>query len=144
MRTLLFAAMLLAAAVPAHAQQPPREQSPAPREMLEAFGSGSSDEEVARAIAAAAAYPLGTLQNPVRVGGPQGADAYLVRLRCSDGSAPQIGPGSDGGAGAFGSITRVHSVTCRTGSPGRTELAFDLYHEGHVESRPPAGFTIAP
>lgn len=145
MRKFLLVAALLAAAAPAHAQQPPpREQSPAPREFLEAFGTGSSDEEVARAIAAAAAHPLGSLQNPIRVGGPQQADIYLIRLRCGDGSTPQISPGTQGPAGAFGSVTQVHSVACRSGGPAKSELAFDLYHEGHVENRPPPGFTITP
>jgi hypothetical protein len=144
MRKLLLLLALLLAAAPVHAQQPPRELSPAPREMVETFGTGSSDEEVARAIAAAQPHPLGSLQNPIRVGGPQQADIYLIRLRCGDGSTPQISPGTQGPTGAFGSVTQVHSVACRTGGPAKVELAFDLYHEGHIENRPPPGFMIAP
>lgn len=136
---LLLAAGLLAGA-PAFAQ-PPREQSPAPRENLEAFGAGSSDEELARAIAEAEAYSLGTLQNPIRTGGPDGAHAYLVRLRCPDGLAPIIGPREAGGVGAFGSITDLHRIACKSPEM-RTELIFDLYHEGHVEHRAPPGLTM--
>lgn len=143
MRTivLLLAAGFLAGA-PAFAQ-PPREESPAPRENLEAFGAGSSDEELARAIAEAEAHPLGTLQNPIRTGGPAGADAYLVRLRCPDGSAPVVTPRATGGVGAFGSVTDLHRIACGAAGP-TTELVFDLYHEGHVENRAPAGFGISP
>jgi hypothetical protein len=140
--SLIIAAILFAA--PAQAFAPPREESPVSREMLEAFGEGSSDEELARAIAAAEAYPLGSLQNPVRIGGPEGAFAYLARLRCADGSAPKIGTKSAGGVGAFGSITEVYPVDCGAAGPARTDLAFDLYHEGHVENRPPPGLRITP
>ena len=38
-------------------------------------------------VAAAEAHPLGSLENPVRVGGPDGERAYLARLRCTNGSA---------------------------------------------------------
>jgi len=139
---LISATVLLAAR--ADALAPPREESPVPREILEAFGEGSSDEELARAIAAADGYPLGTLQNPVRIGGPEGAYAYLARLRCADGSAPKIGSKSTGEVGAFGSITEIHPVDCGAVGPGRTDIAIDLYHEGHVENRPPPGFRIIP
>lgn len=138
---LLLAACLLAGA-PAFAQ-PPREESPAPRENLEAFGAGSSDEELARVIAAAQAHPLGTVENPIRTGGPEGAHAYLVRLRCPDGSAPVVSPRATGGIGAFGSVTDLHRIACGTAGPS-ADLIFDLYHEGHVENRAPAGFTIEP
>lgn len=138
---LLLAAGLLAGA-PAFAV-PPREESPAPRENLEAFGQGSSDEELARVIAEAAAHPLGTLQNPIRTGGPEGAHAYLTRLRCPGGSTPVISPRAPGGVGAFGSVTDLHAIACGAGGP-RADLIFDLYHDGHVENRAPAGFTIEP
>lgn len=138
---LLFAAALLAA-VPAFAQAP-REESPAPRENLEAFGAGSSDEELARIIAEAAAFPLGSLQNPIRTGGPEGAHAYLIRLRCPGGVAPVVGARTTGGVGAFGSVTDLHTVACGATGP-KAELFFDLYHEGHVENRAPAGFVIEP
>ena len=67
--------------------QPPREESPAPRELVESIGSGNSDAAIEQAIAAAAAHPLGTLANPIRVAGPEGERVYLARLRCADGRA---------------------------------------------------------
>jgi hypothetical protein len=124
--------------------KPPREESPAPRDVLEAFGAGSSDEELARQVAAAEAFPLGTLQNPIRTEGPEGARAYLVRLRCGDGSVPVVGVEKTGGVGAYGSVTGLFPVDCRAAAPAKTELAFDFYHEGHVENRAPAGFRLLP
>ena len=78
--SILLAAALTASA--AIAQKPPREESPAPRELLEGIGSGNSDAAIEQAIAAAGAHPLGTVENPIRVGGPEGERTYLARLRC--------------------------------------------------------------
>jgi hypothetical protein len=132
-----FAAASLAAA-------PPREQSPAPRDILALAGAGNSDEELARAVAAAQAHPLGSLQNPIRVGGPEGVRAYLARLRCGDGNAPAIGRKQGGGTGAFGSVTEQYGVDCRAAAPGRVTLLLDIYHDGHEEDRAPAGFRLEP
>ena len=138
----LFLAGMALLAGPALAQ-PPREESPAPRENLESFGAGSSDDELARAIAAAGAYPLGSLQNPIRMAGPDGANAYLARLRCADGTIPKtIGRSSD--TGGYGSVVDVVSLDCGSAAPGRVALAIDIYHEEHVETRLPPGFTARP
>jgi hypothetical protein len=137
----LLAAALIAA--PAQALAPPREESPAPREVVEAFGSGNSDEAIAQAIAAANAYPLGTLENPIRAEGPEGQQAYLSRLRCADGSMPKIGPKGPGGVGAYGTIVESVPVDCGAAAPGRVALIMDLYHAENVETRPPAGFAVA-
>ena len=142
MRSILTPFIALLLGVPALAQAP-REESPAPREILEAFGEGRSDADLARITAAAAAFPLGTLENPIRTGGPEGAHAYLVRLRCPDGSVPVVSPRVSGGVGAFGSITDRHDVTCGPSGP-TAALIFDLYHEGYVERRAPRGFAIEP
>jgi len=127
----------------ASAQQPPREESPAPRELLEAIGSGNSDAALEQAIAAAGTHPLGTLANPIRVAGPEGERAYLARLRCSDGRAPAIGARSAAGVGAYGSLVDAWPVDCGAAAPGRVSLVLDKYHEEHPESGAPAGFTIA-
>lgn len=121
---------------------PPRKESPAPHDTVRAFGQGSSDEEMARAIAAADAYPLGTVQNPIRVAGPNGARAYLARLRCTDGTAPKIGGETPGAIGAFGTLTTLFPVTCGSG-PG-APLAFDFYQEEYRETRAAPGFSLAP
>jgi hypothetical protein len=116
MRKVLILSVLLAG--PALAQ-PPRQQSPAPREMLESLGSGNSDEAIAAAIAAAAAHPLGSLQNPVRVAGPDGERAYLARLRCADGKAPAIGRAAPAGVGAYGTLVDAYPLDCGAAAPGQ-------------------------
>ncbi len=92
-------------------------------------------------IAAAAAFPLGSMENPVRVGGPGGERAYLARLRCADGSAPRLGARSDKGEGAFGSLVAAYRLQCGASA---ADLVIDMYHEEHVENRAPPGFAIQP
>lgn len=140
----LFAFLLLAStlAAPAAAQKI-GERTAAPAEILAQMGSGNSDEEIARAIAAASAFPLGTAENPIRVGGPEGARAYAMRLRCADGSAPTVGTGEAAGIGAFGSVVNALAINCGAAAPGQARLVFDIYHAGHREDRAPAGFTLA-
>jgi hypothetical protein len=134
---LVLAALALAANA---SPKPPREQSPASREILAEVGSGNSDAELQRAIAAAAAHPLGSVENPVRVAGPEGARVYLTRLKCGDGSAPKIGAKGEGGVGAYGSIVDLYPIDCGAAAPGRLDLRVDIYHEENVETRAPAGF----
>ena len=87
----------------------------------------------------AAAHPLGTLEKPGRVGGPEGELAYLAQLRCSDGASPRIGSRENAGVDAFGSIAHAFLLTCGSGG---ARIIFDIYHEEHVEDRAPPGFTI--
>lgn len=134
---IALTAITVAVAAPA---KPPREESPASRAMLADVGSGNTDAELKRAIAAAAAHPLGSAENPVRVAGPEGSQAYLARLRCSDGSAPKIGAKREGGVGAFGSIVDLYPLDCGAAAPGKLDLRVDIYHEENVETRAPAGF----
>jgi hypothetical protein len=138
---MTLAALAAAAAAP---QRPLREQSPVPKDILAAAGSGNSDEEIERAIAAANAHPLGTAANPIRVGGPEGARAYLATLRCADGKSPRIGAAREGGVGAFGSVLQLYPIDCGGAAPGRLELNIDHYQEEHSESRAPAGFSLQP
>ncbi|HEX8532691.1 MAG TPA: hypothetical protein VF662_00825 [Allosphingosinicella sp.] len=139
MPILSIALALAAAAAP---QKAPREQSPVPREVVAPIGAGNSDDEIARQIAAADAHPLGTAANPIRVGGPEGARAYLAGLRCGDGKSPQIGAARQGGVGAFGSLLQLYPIDCGSAAPGRVELNVDQYQEEHKETRPPAGFQL--
>lgn len=143
MRPLLaiLAAALLSS--PA-AAKPPREESPAPKELVGAPGLADPDAEFAALVAAADAHPLGSAANPVRVGGPLGERAYLARLRCGDGSLPKVGARAAGSVGGFGSATQVYPLDCGAAAPGRASIAFDIYHEEHVENRAPAGFRIEP
>ena len=136
---LLAAAALLAA--PAAAQKLGARTS-SPDQVLGQEAALDPIAEAEQIAAAAAAHPLGTERNPVRVGGPEGARAYIARLRCADGSRPQIGPRSSGGVGAYGTLTERYPLDCGGAAPGRVALAFDFYHEEHVETRPAPGFAL--
>ncbi len=136
---LALAAIAVAATASA---KPPREESPAPRDILATVGSGNSDAELQQAIAAAAAHPLGSAENPIRVAGPEGTRAYMQRLRCADGSAPKIGTKAEGGVGGYGSVLALYPIDCGVAAPGKVELRVDIYHEEHVETRAPAGFRL--
>ncbi len=137
MRPAVLAVALLLAA-PAGAQDL-GERSRSPELMVPALGLAPDQDDLAAAIAAAQAHPLGTAGNPVRVGGPAGERAYIARLRCADGSAPQIGPRADAGVGAFGTVIAAYPLRC---GADESRIAFDMYHEEHVETRAPAGFTL--
>jgi hypothetical protein len=134
---LAFAALSLAAS--GHAK-PPREESPAPRDILATVGSGNTDAELQRSIAAASAHPLGTAENPIRVAGPEGARAYVARLRCANGAAPAIGAKRSGGIGGHGSVVDLYPLDCGPATPGKVDLLVDIYHEENVETGAPAGF----
>jgi hypothetical protein len=137
-----FIAAILILAAPAAAQQPRLgARTTSPEAMIAQMNQASPEEELRVLVAAADAHPLGTIENPVRVGGPQGERAYLARLRCPDGGAPGIGARREAGVGAFGSIVAAYELSC-AGAAAR--ILFDMYHEEHVETRAPAGFTLAP
>jgi hypothetical protein len=138
---LIFVALVLAG--PAHAQkQDGAEQNP--ESLLSALGLAPDPERLRAAIAAAEAHPLGSMQNPVRVGGPRGERAYIARLRCADSSSPRVGQRANVGVGVFGTIIDVYPLDCGSAAPGRVSLAMDMYHSEHAEDRPPPGFTIVP
>ena len=143
MRTPLILIALLAAA-PALAQ-PARPQLGArtqtPDAMVGAMSQVSPEEEMRQLVAAAEAHPLGSLENPVRVGGPEGEHAYLGRLRCADGVQPRTGPRREAGVGAFGSVVGAYELGCGAQT---SRIVFDIYHEEHRETRAPAGFTLRP
>ena len=144
MRKLSLLIISLAfAAEPAGAEKLGKRTAP-PERLFSGIGEGTSDAALDAAVAAAAAFPLGSLQNPVRVGGPEGERAYVARLRCSDGKAPVAGARRPGGVGAFGSLVDLVPLDCGAAAPGRFDLLLDMYHEEHVETRAPAGFTLVP
>ena len=137
-------ALLLAAGHAAAAEPALGQRSGAPEQLFSGIGEASSEAALDREIAEAAAHPLGSLANPIRVGGPEGARAYLARLLCADRSRPRLGARSDGGIGAFGTIVDSFPLDCGAAAPGRKELMLDIYHEEHREDRAPPGFTIDP
>ena len=140
MRFLPLATLLCLIASPALAQQL-GQRTTSPDAMVAQMRQGSPEEEMRALIAAADAHPLGSLQNPVRVGGPEGEHAYLGHLRCPDGATPRVGARREAGIGGFGSVVAAYQVTCAAGA---VSIVFDMYHEEHVETRAPAGFTFAP
>ncbi len=133
--------IILAALLAAQPAMPPIGQRTAPPARLATGASLIPDAAEDPVIAAAAAFPLGSVQNPVRVGGPQGERGYLSRLRCADGSAPRLGARSERGVGAFGSVVAAYRLDCGAGA---ADLVMDMYHDEHVEDRAPPGFTIQP
>ena len=138
----LAAFFLLAS--PAAADPKPGDRTMTPEQLLAQLGIGVSDEELERAVAAASAHPLGSAENPVRVGGPEGERAYIARLRCADGAAPRVGQRGSAGVGAYGTIVDLYPLDCGAAAPGRFGLVMDMYHEEHREDRAPAGFAITP
>jgi hypothetical protein len=87
-------------------------------------------------------HPLGSKQNPVRVAGPSGEQAYLMRLRCRDGNTPQfrrLGMAQE--LSPFGYIMDVYAASCK-GEP-TAEVFMDMYHAKHKETRAVAGLSIA-
>ncbi len=141
MRILLLLAAAAGLAAPAAAQKLGARTS-SPDQVLGQEAALDPMAEAEQIAAAAAAHPLGTERNPIRVGGPEVARAYIGRLRCADGSRPQIGARSSGGVGAYGTLTERYPLDCGGAAPGRVALAFDFYHEEHVERRPAPGFAL--
>ena len=145
MRKIFFPFMAIPLIAAAQAPSPAGkigERNAPPEQLFAGIGEGSSDAELERLVAAASAHPLGTLLNPVRVGGPEGARGYLARLRCGDGSAVKVGARADGGVGAYGTVTERYSLDCGAAAPGRVDLVLDVYHEEHKEDRAPAGLRL--
>jgi hypothetical protein len=134
----ILLSIILVAAQPA--AQPAPRQGTTPQAMLSQVTQSSPEDEEESLSRAADGHPLGTVENPIRVGGPEGEHAYLARLRCQDGTAPRIGQRSESGVGAYGTVTNAYALQCGASA---LRLVFDMYHEEHVEDRAPPGFTLA-
>jgi len=138
---LAAAALAGLAASGAAAQPQPQDEDLALERML----SGQSylqGAELERALEAAAAHPLGARENPVRASTPTGQQAYLRRLRCADGRAPQFQRSGNLGPGVYGNIIDAYQLVCSGSTPAESTVIMDMYHRGHVEQRPVPGFTI--
>ncbi|MEA3008736.1 MAG: hypothetical protein QOJ91_428 [Sphingomonadales bacterium] len=136
---LLAAAALLAA--PAAAQKL-GERTSSPTQVLGEEATLDPEAEAEQIAATAALHPLGSLENPIRVGGPEGARAYIGRLRCTNESRPVVESRRAAGVGPYGTITERYALNCGDVAPGRTTLFFDFYHEEHVEKQAAGGFRI--
>ena len=106
--------------------------------------SQTSGSALERRIAAAARHPLGANEKPVRAAMPPGQQAYLRRLRCSDGRTPSFNRVGNVGLGVYRNIVDHYRVDCGAAAPGRVDVYMDMYHRGYVEDRPVPGFTIVP
>ena len=142
MRTFLLTPLALLAFPALAPAQDIGARTRSPSSLLGDVRVAPGQDDMAEALAAAAAFPLGSRENPVRVGGPAGQQAYLARLRCADGSAPAIGARSDAGVGGLGTIVHQFPVHC----PGAAALTviMDMYHEEHREDRAPPGLQLLP
>jgi hypothetical protein len=120
----------------------PQEKSPegSPEALMDLLGGGRP--KPAMSPAEIEKHPLGSKQNPVRVGGPAGERAYLARLRCEDGRYPEFEREGSAGIGPWGYILDVYSVNCASGQ--QASVFMDMYHSRHQENRSVAGFTIEP
>jgi hypothetical protein len=143
MRPAVLLLVLAAGAAPPAAAEEKIGQRTASPEAILAEATPESADSLDAAIAAAAAHPLGSLANPVRVGGPAGALDYLARLRCADGAPPRVGAHAPGGVGAYGSLVELYPLDCGRAAPGRVGLHFDYYFEERPETGAPAGFRLA-
>jgi len=139
---IMFLVAALAAAQPA--SPPLGQRTQTPEQVLAELGLAPDEDDLAAAIAAADKHPLGSRENPVRVGGPSGERAYLARLRCADGRPPRVGTRANMGEGAFGTIVDGYPVDCGSAAPGQTIVLLDMYHSEHREDRAPPGFSIVP
>lgn len=136
-KVILLASLLLAAGCATPQAEPDLGRAMAGESQV----SGSALD---RRIAAAARHPLGAQNNPVRAEMPMGQRAYLDRLRCSDGQAPQYERIGNFGVGVYGNIVDGYRVDCGAAQPGQVQVFMDMYHRGYVEDRPVPGFTIVP
>lgn len=136
-RSVMLAAIALVAAAPgtAIAEDPFAD-------ML-AGKSAMKGKKLDKAIAQAEAHPLGSKENPVRVDMPRGQFVYLSTLRCADGQPPKFNRAGNYGIGVFGNIIDGYDLRCEGSEPATTKVFMDMYHAGHVETRPVPGFTIS-
>jgi hypothetical protein len=104
---------------------------------------GYTGARLVRAVEAARAHPLGAQHNPVRADMPGGQQAYLHRLRCSDGTPVEIRGRGSLGRSPFGGVIDAYRVGCASAEPREAIIHMDMYHPGHLETSPPPGFTIS-
>ena len=133
---ILFLALALAG------QQPAAQQ---PQSIYEALGisePGLRGAALQAAVDKAAAFPLGSAQNPVRARGIGGERDYLQRLRCADGKAPEVLGRGTGMPSPFGGVSDIYGLRCKGSPPTDSRVTFDMYHD-HRETRPIPGFALA-
>lgn len=106
--------------------------------------NGVPKERSDRIAATLAGRPLGDARNPVRVSMPVGERAYLSRLRCANGAAPDFQRQGSTGIGPYGQVLDVYDVRCSGSEPANSLVYMDMYHPTHIETAAPPGFTLVP
>jgi len=106
--------------------------------------SGVSPARAEAVAARITSLPFGSAENPVRAYMPPGERTYMARLRCADGHAPQFERKGSSGPGPYGMILDIYEASCVNSTPASARIYIDMYHPGHVETRAPEGFTLAP
>jgi hypothetical protein len=112
-------------------------------EMLDKMMKGEAPRSTLSAAeqAEVTKHPLGSERNPVLAEGPPGERAYILRLRCPEGSPPSYERlGSASVLSPYGSVMDMYELACDA-PPART-IFIDMYHPGHVEARAVPGFVI--
>ena len=107
-------------------------------------GSTTVQADYEAMVSKANAHPLGSAQNPVRVYESIGERAYLSRLRCADGTQPEVTRVGSGGQGPFLTMMTRYTVDCGAASPGKVPVFMDMHFKRHEENRPVPGFSITP
>lgn len=87
-------------------------------------------------------FPLGSKENPVRVGGPEGQRNYLSRLVCDNNEqVSAYGRLGSSDVGPYGTIMDIYEVICDTDKGVvKHEVILDMYHYNYIETQPAAGF----
>lgn len=135
--------LALLSAAPLAAQDSEGDKATA---MLQRMLSGRSElegEALEKAIALAETHPLGSQENPVRVGGPAGQRGYLARLRCANLKQPVFKRIGSMGLSPYGNIVDGYALKCEGSEPAERTIYMDMYHPGHVEDRAVEGYGIA-
>lgn len=142
MKQVLILMLMVILAGCATERAAPANDPPAgtPEAIMELLGGGRP--KVQPEAAELAKHPLGSQQNPVRVGGPAGERAYLARLRCGDGRYPEFERIGSFGLGPWGYILDGYSLKCASGQ--EATVFMDMYHSTHREDRTVPGFTLEP
>lgn len=139
MRLLLFCILLLGSFV-ASAQESTNPNSPDfdPVARMQRFFPNWQPPSVSQEELAA--HPLGSAERPVRSQGPQGQRAYLSRLVCKNGKAPEFERAGSVGKSPYGYPMDVYKVKC--GWSAEQLVYMDLYHPRFIEQEPIPGFKL--
>ncbi len=93
------------------------------------------------AVGLAPDRPLGSVENPVRVGGKSGEVDYLGRLRCPSGGAPHFHIEYRAPIGPYGNKLDRFALRCIFDNRGWVVM-IDRHHPDHRETRGVGGLAL--